>query len=160
MKEHTISQDEYIGAQKLYLGNRRWIGRITGIGAALMLGCAFAFAPKGNERILGIIAVCFAMMIIARPLLSRRRMLSLYRAQKSYSVPFTLSFDDDFLNSSAENGSIRTPWSDFIGYRENDWLFIVLETEKIMRIIPKAVFTTGDEMQGFVDCMQKKIKKR
>lgn len=100
-------------------------------------------SPKGDPALLcGIIGA-----MIAVPLLR----LSKFR-RKRYYVPLTLFFGEDGIHVQYPATLSRTPWKQFIGYLEDERVFLLYQSPRSFSLIPKrALGERAAEFHGLLE---------
>ncbi len=162
MKELKVTQDDFIAAQKLFLGRRLFTSHITGILTAVFV-VSFVFwanlDPGIKLRFGGMSAVVFAALLISKPILFKRRLIGNFNRHPTLQIPTAISFDEEGMTFSSERGTIRALWGDFERFKENKKLFILLDPNLLMRILPKRAFDSEAEIAAFRAIVAARLKK-
>ncbi|QDZ11772.1 YcxB family protein [Devosia ginsengisoli] len=74
--------------------------------------------------------------------ISARRM---FRQQKSLQGRLVYGWSDAGLHTESEYGSFDIPWSHFIRWAEDDRTFLLFESDRLYRMVPKRVLTTDQQ---------------
>ncbi|GGF71944.1 hypothetical protein GCM10007301_34610 [Azorhizobium oxalatiphilum] len=69
----------------------------------------------------------------------------LYAQQKTLQRPFDVSWTDDELRTTSEDGNWRLRWSDFREVKANDKVILFFESDYMMRIIPRRHLTSAQQ---------------
>lgn len=163
MKEYTISLEDYIASQKLYIGRRLIMSMITGTLTAAVL-MSFVFLSKldmGLKLRFGVpTTLFFAVLIFAKPFWLKRRLTRAFHLHRTLQISVHISFDDKGITFASERGYSRAKWEDFEYYKENEALFLILEPNLIMRILPKRAFESEAEIDSFRSLLSAHLKKK
>ncbi|ODT51202.1 YcxB family protein [Devosia sp. 63-57] len=123
---------------------------------AMVLDIAFPLDPERLASrwpaLLGLsllpFAVVLALGVVLNPLLARRT----YRQQRSLQGELGLSWSRDQLAFDSEYGQFAMPWSHFKRWTEDKRVFLLFESERLYRIIPKRALD-ADQQDRFRDCL-------
>ncbi|MCR6672257.1 YcxB family protein [Devosia ginsengisoli] len=74
--------------------------------------------------------------------ISARRM---FRQQKSLQGQLVYAWTDTGLHVESEYGAFAMPWSHFIRWAEDDRTFLLFESDRLYRMIPKRVLTADQQ---------------
>lgn len=75
------------------------------------------------------------------PTMARRN----FRQQRSFQAEFTYGWNEDRLTVSTEYGHFEMPWDHFVGWAENANIILLLETDRLYRVIPKRVLSPDQQ---------------
>ena len=95
--------------------------------------------------------VAFRLVIV--PWRSRR----VYRQQVSMQRPHTVIWDNEVMATESAEFSARTPWRDFLKWRENERLFMLYLSDIMFRIVPKRAFADDKAIGDFRALLAAKI---
>ncbi len=115
--------------------------------SALLVGVFFIFLP---------IWVWF-MIEISKFVLIPRKARTRFRQSKGLQRLCTISPEKDTLNIQAQTGYSNIPWSDFLKWRENEYVFLIYSPNGTYRVIPKRVFLDPNAGETFRQTLQEKI---
>lgn len=152
-EQFALVADDVVAASKLYsltgLKQRKvWIAW-----ACLWLGfVVFLIVVNGVDRalsrwpmLLGISLLPFLVILllvwIMGPISARR----MFRQQKSLQGQLVYAWSDTGLHTESEYGSFDIPWSHFIRRAEDDRTFLLFESDRLYRMIPKRVLTADQQ---------------
>lgn len=101
---------------------------------------------RAAARYVAIFAALAPIAIVAIPIIvtyvfGRSSGGRTYRVQKSLHGPFMIVWDDEKLHVSGEAGEFRLKWADFFAKVENSQTFLLLESDRLYRFIPKRALT-------------------
>jgi hypothetical protein len=77
----------------------------------------------------------FAVILIGNPMLARRT----FRQQRSLHGEVGLTWTAERLEFDSEYGQFAMPWSHFTRFGEDKHTFVLFESDRLYRIIPKRV---------------------
>lgn len=83
----------------------------------------------------------FALGVVVNPIMARR----IYRQQRSLQGEIGLSWTDEQLEFDSEYGQFAMPWSHFVRWAEDKHTFVLFESDRLYRIIPKRVLDVEKE---------------
>lgn len=86
--------------------------------------------------------IVFALGLVVNPLLARR----IYRQQRSLHGEIGLSWTDERLEFDSEYGQFAMPWSHFTRWAEDKRTFVLFESDRLYRIVPKRVLDADTEL--------------
>ncbi|HEY0231396.1 MAG TPA: YcxB family protein, partial [Dokdonella sp.] len=78
-----------------------------------------------------------------------RRARRLFAQQKNLQRPVTFSWDEDGLAWASVNGSGRTPWADYLKWRQNERLYLLYHSDLMFQMLPKRAFASAAQQQSF-----------
>jgi Mn2+/Fe2+ NRAMP family transporter len=153
MKDFIITFNDYMNAQHLFLGWKRWIIQLAIIPVIL-------YIFFNNEiNYFSSILISFILLLLALflvPSLNRKRLLKIYRSQQNLRINTTVKFNDEYVEWITASGSDRLKWNDIYRYRTNNNIIIILSSKKIMHPVPVSAFENKDEMNRFLNLLTKK----
>lgn len=85
--------------------------------------------------------VVFGFGLVVNPIMARR----VYRQQRSLQGGIALSWTDEELQFDTEYGQFAMPWSHFARWAEDKHTFLLFESDRLYRIIPKRVLDADTE---------------
>lgn len=85
--------------------------------------------------------VVFFLALVVGPMQARR----IYRQQRSLQGEIGLSWTAEKLAFDSEYGQFAMPWSHFVRMAESSNTFVLFESDRLYRIIPKRVLDAGTE---------------
>lgn len=151
-----LTAEDVVGAAWLYL--RRGLTRPRVLVSWLVLwACFVAFLlfidgglPSRPDRWLLLLSISLSPLIlvigitiILTPITARR----VFRQQRSLQGEMTLAWSDAGLHVQSEYGAFEMPWSHFVRWAEDDRSFLLFESDRLYRVVPKRVLTP-DQQQG------------
>lgn len=80
-------------------------------------------------------ALVFAWASWVIPALARRN----FRQQRALQGDFTYAWSEQGLSVKTEFGTFEMPWDHFVGWAENSNTILILETDRLYRVVPKRV---------------------
>lgn len=83
----------------------------------------------------------FMLGLVVNPLLARR----IYRQQRSLHGEIGLAWTDERLEFDSEYGQFAMPWNHFTRWAEDNRTFVLFESDRLYRIIPKRVLDADTE---------------
>lgn len=158
----TITQDEYLEAQKLYMrSNRkaRWLR--GGLWAVLLVGVATVALTKGvelNEQILRQLAPVMVLVasVSLLPLLKKYGLKKRFHKEKQNLTNVHLILDEKGYHTEIPGiGGGVAEWAGMDGWLEGKNVFI-LRTGLLMRVFPK-VPLSQDEVEEVRQLLKAKI---
>jgi hypothetical protein len=81
----------------------------------------------------------------------------IFKQQKDLQQPFQVAWDADKLIVDTANANVRTPWSDFIRWRENDRLFLLYRSDVLFNMVPMRAFPGEAEIESFRGLLKENI---
>ena len=154
MQEFRISEEEYVQALSVHYA-RTYISSAGTFAMWLLLSAVFlSGAFLLDSTYLWHIAILFSALsacawFVILPFLRRRRAEAAYREHKAVRDSVIMGFDDEGVEASAESGSFRLKWEDFVKYQENKNMFLLYESRAFMRMVPKRAFEDDAELDDF-----------
>lgn len=85
--------------------------------------------------------VVFFLALVVGPMQARR----IYRQQRSLQGEIGLSWTTESLAFESEYGNFAMPWSHFVRKSEDKNTFLLFESDRLYRIIPKRVLDAATE---------------
>lgn len=83
----------------------------------------------------------FVVILVGNPMLARRT----FRQQRSLHGEVGLSWTEERLEFDSEYGRFAMPWSHFTRFGEDKHTFVLFESDRLYRIIPKRVLDADTE---------------
>ncbi len=152
MKDFIITFNDYMNAQHLFLGWKRWIIQLAIIPVIL-------FIFFNNEiNYFSSILISFILLLLALflvPSLNRKRLLKIYRSQQNLRLNTTVKFNDEYVEWITGSGSDRIRWNDIYQYKTSKSIIIILSSKKIIHPVPVSAFENKDEMNRFLNLLTK-----
>ena len=95
--------------------------------------------------LIAILILPFALVFVwakwVIPTMARRN----FRQQRAFQAEFTYGWNDERLTVSTEYGHFDIPWHHFVGWAENANIILLLETDRLYRVIPKRVLNPDQQ---------------
>lgn len=147
----TLTESDLVAAARLHSTNSLKQPRTVIILAILWLAYLIflVFVGGGLEEALRdwfvILPISFApiLVLLLLPFLivpwQARRM---FRQQRSLQGELTFSWSDGGLHVVSEYGTFEIPWDHFVRSAESKTMFVLLESDRLYRPVPKRVLTT------------------
>jgi hypothetical protein len=85
------------------------------------------------------------------------RTRSIYAQQKEMQRPYFLSWNAEDITHESDTATVRTPWSDFLKWREGSELFVLYLSAVAFRIVPKRAFANQEAIDNFRALLREKI---
>ena len=153
MKDFIITFNDYMNAQHLFLGWKRWVIQLAIIPVIL-------YIFFNNEiNYFSSILISFILLLLALflvPSLNRKRLLKIYRSQQNLRINTKVKFNDEYVEWITASGSDRLKWNDIYQYKTSNNIIIILSSKKIMHPVPVSAFENKDEMNRFLNLLTKK----
>ncbi|MET3928012.1 YcxB family protein [Devosia sp. 2618] len=154
--EFTLTADDVAAAGWLY--TKRGLTRPRVLFSWFVLWLAtlafLTFVWGGVEQalqmpfvVLGLSLLPFVIVVGLTVLLVPIRARSNFKQQRSLQVTLTLSWSDAGLRAVSEYGTFTIPWSHFMAWTEDGKCFLLLESNRLYRLIPKRLLDT-DQQNG------------
>lgn len=86
-------------------------------------------------------AVVWALIAILTPRAAR----TTYRQQRSLQVELTYAWSDRGLAISSEYGAFEIPWSHFMRWAEDERTFLLYESDRLYRLVPRRVLAPDQQ---------------
>lgn len=86
-----------------------------------------------------------------------RRLRRIFFQQKSAQLPYVATITDETLQTKSEVSEEKLPWNHFIQWRENDNLFVLYQSDTMIRIMPKRCFASPQQIIEFHHLLEKKL---
>ncbi|HOP28843.1 MAG TPA: YcxB family protein [Spirochaetota bacterium] len=153
MKDFIITFNDYMNAQHLFLGWKRWI-----IQLAILPVILFIFFNREINYFSSIL-ISFILLLLAVflvPSLNRKRLLKIYRSQQNLRINTKVNFNDEYVEWITDSGSDRIRWNDIYQYKTSNNIIIILSSKKIMHPVPVSAFESKDELNRFLNLLTKK----
>jgi hypothetical protein len=146
-------EQDYLNAQRLH---HRWSKRVSIIIISLVIIAtllSWILWHQGMQPIacgiIGGLIGCFviyaALQYIYTPWKARR----VFRQHKSLQRGHTMSWNLDGIQAKSQNGESFTSWSDFIRWKEGEYLFLLYISDLQFHMLPKRVFSSEQELNDF-----------
>ena len=107
----------------------------------VVLLVSFADGARNLALTMGASLLPFAFIIVLSlvmtPIVARRN----YARQRSLRGDLVLSWSETGLHTVSEYGTFEIPWSHFVRHAENDRLFMLFESDRLYRPIPKRLLS-------------------
>lgn len=146
----TLTASDVVAAARLHSASNLKQPRTIVILTILWLAYLvfLIFVGGGLERVLHdwlvILPISFApvLVLLTLPFLvvpwQARRM---FRQQRSLQGELALSWSDAGLHVVSEYGTFEIPWNHFVRFAENKATFVLLESDRLYRPVPKRVLS-------------------
>lgn len=149
-----LAAGDLVAASWLYL--RQGLKRPRALVSWLVLwACFVAFlifvnggAPARPDRwlvLLGISLAPFAAVIAVAAILTPITARRVFRQQRSLQGEMTLSWSEAGLHVQSEYGAFEIPWSHFVRWTEDQHSFLLFESDRLYRVVPKRVLTSDQQ---------------
>jgi YcxB-like protein len=157
-----LVEEDYVKAQYLHMRPRpvfRWISYFLGalVVVTVMISIIQAIAGHGNFFPPVFLGGCLAYLTFLFAFLMPRRARKTFRQQKALQLPYSFELTDELFIATAEYGGTKLTWDYFRKWKEGKTIFTVYQSDRIMQMIPKRVFTSPEEMAQFCELLTKKI---
>jgi Mn2+/Fe2+ NRAMP family transporter len=150
MKDFTITFNDYINAQHLFLGWKRWIIQLAIIPVIL-----FIFFNRDinyySSVLISFILVLLALFLV--PSVNRMRLMMIYRSQPGLQKNTKVRFNEEYVEWITDSGSDRIKWNDIHQYKTGNNIIIILSAKNIMHPVPVSAFESKDELNWFVNLL-------
>lgn len=90
-------------------------------------------------------ALPFAVLWGLVALLTPRAARKTFRQQRSLQVEMTCSWSDAGFAVSSEYGAFEIPWSHFLRWAEDERTFLLYESDRLYRLMPKRVLAPDQQ---------------
>ncbi len=147
MKEFRMTFNDYLNAQYLFLGWKRWI---------LQLSIIFViFYLMINEQVshYSFLFISFILVLIAVflvPSLYTKRFWKMYKSQTPFQINISVKFNENFVEWITDSGSDKIYWKDIYKFKTNNKIIIILSSANIMHPIPRSAFDDNEELNHFL----------
>jgi len=157
-----LTAEDYVQATRLHMRPRpflKWVGYFLVLLAVSVSGVSFGFAVAGRDSffpsffIMAMLAYLWFVFVV----LHSRRVRKIFSQQKSMQVPYSWNVTDEGIHAKSEISEERLPWNHFIRWKEGKSLFIIYQSDVIMRMIPKRCFASSEQMGEFRQLLQTKL---
>jgi hypothetical protein len=150
-----LSDDDYIEAAQAAARPSMRVRIVVAVISLAIAGGAFAVwnSPFRREAIL-VMSVWFGVVFGARigqVLYIPRQARRVFKQQRGFQLPCTVSWTADGVRVTAEDGVSTTPWRDFYKAIELKRQFVLFLSEALFMMIPKRAFPN----QALLDDFQK-----
>jgi hypothetical protein len=116
---------------------------------SMIAGIVFPFSPERLARywhyVLGATFLPFIVVIFLGLVVGPWRSRATYRQQKSLQVEIGLSWTEQKIEFDSEYGTFAMPWSHFTRFAEDRNTFVLFESDRLFRMIPKRVLDADTE---------------
>ncbi len=159
MGSYSITEQDYISAIKLSFPytRKKLSSTIILLVVVAVLGF-FAFQLNHGVLAAGLWGGCVGGIVghwIQRIYCIHIGAKKIYKQQKTLHEAFTCSWSDDCLLVSGGSSSSKTPWHNYMRWRENDSVFLLYHSDALFQIIPKASFASEDALLDFKKHLEK-----
>ncbi|HPJ34421.1 MAG TPA: YcxB family protein [Spirochaetota bacterium] len=151
MKEFKISLNDYMNAQNLFLGWKRWIIQLFIIPVIIYL---FIDNRVGHYPFLLISFILILVAAFAVPSMHRKRFRKIYLSNESFRKSIKVMFDDNFIEWISDSGTDRLQWKDIYRYKISREIIIILSSRNIMHPIPGSAFENSEELDRFLKLLK------
>lgn len=86
-------------------------------------------------------AAVIAVTVILTPITARR----IFRQQRSLQGEMVLAWSDTGLHVRSEYGDFEMPWPHFVRWAEDGRSFLLFESDRLYRVVPKRVLTPDQQ---------------
>ena len=156
--EYEISEQDFMRAQELAIKHSpvrlirwtRWVLPLFGL--CLLVFVIEAVVKQGfSPRVIP--GVCFCLLFISLPLLSRRKQKKLYGANPSMHGKLSVEVSDQGLQFQGPTSSSHAGWSHFRQFFEDKNSFVLYQHSQIFNLIPKRCLTPDQiaSLRGYLD---------
>jgi YcxB-like protein len=152
-----LQPEDYIAAQGLHMRSARKRAMLLGA-AALLIGLLLLLLHEqwsvifGCGLIGGTIGGAISQTIV-RSFVLPRRARRRFAQQKSLHGEVQFDWDEDGLAWATERGSGKTPWGDYLKWREDDRFILLYQTDVLFQMVPKRAFANAHEKDDFLSCL-------
>ena len=166
MPTAQLTEADYLAAQRLHLRWPWWRRVVIGI-AFLLAITACGQMIWGSRKpepasfvlacgVLGAVVGVAGLRLVYLPWKSRQ----VFRQQQMLHRPFEVSWDAATFTCRNANGETRTPWSDFIRWKEDDGFFLLYHSDVLFQTLPKRVFADAEAVAAFRRLLEQHVKAR
>ena len=152
MKDFRINFDDYVNAQHLFLGWKRWIIQLS------ILPVIIYFFFNNSISYYSSIFISFILVLLAVflvPSLNRKRLRKIYISQKYLQKNITVKFDENYVEWCTDTGSDKLLWANVSKFKINKKILILLTSSNIMHPVPLSAFESKDELNRFLNLLSK-----
>ena len=126
---------------------------VLGAGYVLYRGLGEGVWEKDFILVLGIVGV-FAFFL-RRNL--RQAVAKNWQQQKALHQPYTFELSDEGYFVDAANGTMRMPWSNVHGWRSNDRILLLYQSDLLYNALPWRVVTDPTEKEKVLRLIESKL---
>ncbi len=163
--KYTITEEEFVEAQKLYHSGRPLIHRIS---SRILMVLGFALAalgvflliwsrdqqPVGNPLSMVLVGVIFVFVTVLYPnLIAKRTFAKDGRLRQEFTVDFT----DQGVEASSATSTGRNDWCNYVRFAESKNVFLSYLSARLFSIFPKRAFAPG-EVEEVRQLLQRKLR--
>ena len=157
-----LTPEDYIKANFLHMCPRpviKWAGYLllTLIFAVLAISASAAIANSGEISAPIWIFAGLAYIGFIFGFWTPWRCRKTFRQQKTLQLPYSYEFTEEFVIAKAEYGEAKQTWDFFRKWKEGKDIFTIYQSDPIMQMIPKRVFSSPEEVAYFRDLLTRKI---
>jgi hypothetical protein len=144
----TLTADDYIAANKLFTiktFTSRW--RLAGYLIIVAIFVLSLFAPESRRSAFTpfyiMMAVGFALPFFQYFYVARAAARKSYAAQKTLRYETMVSWTEDNVTLTNQQGGVTIPWSDFLKWADNDKVFLLFQGPRLFNMLPKRALTAA-----------------
>jgi len=152
MKDFRITFNDYMNAQNLFLGWKRWIIQIAIIPVIVYLFFNREISYY-SSILMSFIFLLLAVFLL--PSLNRKRLLKIYRSQPQLQKDTSVRFNDEYVEWITDSASDKIYWKDIHQYKTGKSIIIILSSKNIMHPVPVSAFESSDELNRFMQLLAK-----
>ena len=145
--EYTISEREYVQANKLYARlTKRQLTVSFVITAILIVVVYFAGDSVFRGGAIGGLVGGLGGYLICRYLLAPWKTRRLYRSYAAIKEPCTVKIHDEGLKFLSKSGEALIEWGHIMKWRQNDNFLLIYQAPHLYHLIPKRLGTIINDM--------------
>lgn len=153
MIKYKISSDDYLAAQRLHQGTKRWIYVAVVIFVTTLLSFRIGISADGRINWLVVvipIIMITAGMVYGTTIGEKRKLALRYKEHKALQNDVQMDFDAVGICWNSVRGTFTLPWNDIYKVKESPELIVVFQTSTLMHVVPKRAFTDQVLLEQFV----------
>lgn len=157
-----LTEEDYVKANYLHLRPRpavKWAGYflLFWIVVVLVMSVYMAIAHSTEILIPILVGSLLAYLWFAFGFWTPNRCRKTFRQLKMLQMPFSFEFTDGVIITKSECSEAKLTWDHFRKWKEGKDLFTLYQSDRMMQMIPKRVFSSPEEMTQFRELLAKKI---
>jgi hypothetical protein len=161
-----LTEADYLAARRLHFRWPWWRGVVVGVAFLLaIIACGQMIRGANTPESAGFVLACGVLGAIIGVVILRLAYVpwqsrKVFREQETLRRPFEVTWDAGTLTRRSATGETRTPWSDFIRWKEDGGLFLLYHSDGAFQVLPKRVLGDAAAVAIFRGLLEQHVKSR
>lgn len=154
---YTITEEDYLGAMRLYQRITPAHAALYALTAAVLLGLAFLGPVAIRGWVLAILGGAAAAVVLGRlfltPWVAKRNFVK----YKAMQTPVTLQLRDEGVHFRTADGTGLVTWDKVLKWRRNDRYLLIYLMPRLYHILPARVADSGFDLARLCAVLEARV---